>query len=240
MKTSRNWLVCLTSLVGIFLLMFLANPAGKSLARVAGNPVGSDTRFSQDQDDDNEDQEEDQEDRGSEDEHDEWEGDHQDDDEGDFDEDWDDQEEEDDRWDDEQEEDEDEDGDEGDEGDGEGDWDEEYMDEEDFEFEREFAGLELERANIEYNIGRLEVISRLTEIAGDESAVAAYAIMHIGDLMESAEAMEVLESVCESGRNPTIRNLAKMKLAEIYAQEDRRDDLNRLFRSMLSVDSDSD
>ncbi len=113
---------------------------------------------------------------------------------------------------------------------------EDEMQEDDEEWEMEIAEAEMERASVESNIGRLELITRLTEIAGDDAKMAGYAIMHVGEYLEPAEAVKLLEQVIKSQESSkSVRNLAKLKLAEVYAEEGRDSDVKKLLKSILKV-----
>ena len=102
------------------------------------------------------------------------------------------------------------------------------------EFETEVAELKMERAGVETNIGRLEVIARLADIAKDELATASYAIMHIGEFMEPDEAIEMLEALNQaSDVSRDIKNLVRMKLAEVYAWQGHTSDAKAILESMI-------
>ena len=123
----------------------------------------------------------------------------------------------------------------------EGEWDEEEGDDEDEheegdeEEEFEFEEMELERMEIESNIGRLETINRLAEIAKDDTAMASYAIMHLEEYVEDEdEAIDMLEELIESDKvAKPVKNLLKMKLAEVYSWQDRNESALKIFKSML-------
>lgn len=117
------------------------------------------------------------------------------------------------------------------------DQEDEFDDEDGFDDEEEFEGddMEMERMEIESNIGRLETINRLAEIAEDDTKMASYAIMHLEEFVDGEEmATEVLKEMIESDSvSRPVKNLLKMKLAEMYSWQDRHDDALEIFKSMI-------
>lgn len=114
---------------------------------------------------------------------------------------------------------------------GDEDWDEEGD-------EPEFEEQEFERMVLESNIAHLEVINRMAEIAQDDLATASYAIMQMEELFEDEqEAIGFLKEMLDSDRvSRPVKNLLKMKLAEIYSWSDQRDAALSVFKSMLMSD----
>jgi hypothetical protein len=95
--------------------------------------------------------------------------------------------------------------------------------------------IEFHQMEIESNIARLEMINRLAEIAKDNVAMASYAIMHLEDSMESEEAgIQILKEMIASDQvSHPVRNLLKMKLAELYSWSDQESAAIDTFKSML-------
>ncbi len=93
----------------------------------------------------------------------------------------------------------------------------------------------MERRQIELSLGRLEVVNRLSEIAADEVQTAAYAIMHLQEFVEDEEeVIEMLEEVIASdGVDLRVRDLAKMKLVEVYAYADQFEMSKKTLKSMI-------
>lgn len=74
-----------------------------------------------------------------------------------------------------------------------------------------------EHEEIESTLGRLEVIRQLAAIAENDTATAAYALMRMEEIMEEEnEAIEVLNHLLDSNPAKPIKNLIRMKLAEIH------------------------
>lgn len=112
-------------------------------------------------------------------------------------------------------------------------WGQEGEDQDDDDWSDE--EFEMDRMEIESNIGRLETISRLAEIAQDDTKMASYAIMHLSEFMEDEEeAIQLLKDLIDSEKvSRTAKNLLKMKLAEVYSMDDRREEALEVFKSML-------
>ena len=115
------------------------------------------------------------------------------------------------------------------------DWEDEDQDRDfDERIEVEYRELEFERAGVESNIGRLELITRLSDIASNDAAMAAYAIMHISEFLEPEDAVELLESIQgDENVSEAKRNLVKMKLAEIYDELGQIEKVKEVLKSML-------
>ena len=119
----------------------------------------------------------------------------------------------------------------------EGDRGEEFEEDEDYEDDpdRLMHEVEMARNELEHNIGRLEVVTRLAEIAKDDTAMASYALMHFEEFAgEDERAIEVLEELIESDSvSQPVKNLLKMKLAEVYMWHDREEDSLNVFKSLI-------
>lgn len=112
--------------------------------------------------------------------------------------------------------------------------DEEWDEEEERDIEMEAFEMEMERVHIETNIGRLDMVSRLTEIASNDESMAGYAIMHVGEFLNVEESLELLEKVKSDSDSKSVRNLAKMKLAELYAELDEEEKVKEILYSILT------
>ena len=106
------------------------------------------------------------------------------------------------------------------------DWEEERHEEERYHELREF----------ETNMARLEIIGRLAEVAENPTMTASYALMQLERFAEDdEEAADVLSELIESDRvSPPVRNLLKMKLVEVLADE--RDEAIEVLMSMVTED----
>jgi len=102
--------------------------------------------------------------------------------------------------------------------------------------EDELGELELHQMEIETNIARLEMITRLAEIAKDDVAMASYAIMHMEESMESEEAgiLMLKKLIASDEVSHPVKNLLKMKLAELYSWSNQEDAAIDMFKSMMS------
>ncbi len=99
----------------------------------------------------------------------------------------------------------------------------------------EFEDVELHQMEIEANIAHLEMVNRLAEIASNEVAMASYAIMHLEETVDSEEAGIALlkEMIASDQVSPPVKNLLKMKLAELYSWSDQEEAAIDTFKSML-------
>ncbi len=99
----------------------------------------------------------------------------------------------------------------------------------------EMVEFEFHQMEIESNIGRLEMINRLAEIAKDDVSMASYAIMHLEESTQSEEAgIQMLkELIASDDVSHPVKNLLKMKLAELYSWSDQEDAAIDMFKSMM-------
>ncbi|MGY8747199.1 MAG: hypothetical protein ACKVHR_03940 [Pirellulales bacterium] len=106
---------------------------------------------------------------------------------------------------------------------------------EDDEHEDEDEGYrENEHGEIEATLGQLEVIRQLAEIAENDTATAAYAMMQMEEVIDDEEeAIEVLNHLLDSNTTKSVKNLIKMKLAEIYLWSDQREEATELLMSLI-------
>jgi hypothetical protein len=106
---------------------------------------------------------------------------------------------------------------------------------EDDEHEDEDEGYrENEHGEIEATLGQLEVIRQLAEIAENDTATAAYALMQMEEVIDDEEeAIEVLNHLLDSNTTKSVKNLIKMKLAEIYLWSDQREEATELLMSLI-------
>ena len=115
--------------------------------------------------------------------------------------------------------------------------DDEHEDDEheDDEHEDEDEGhRENEHGEIEATLGQLEVIRQLAEIAENDTATAAYALMQMEEVIDDEEeAIEVLNHLLDSNTTKSVKNLIKMKLAEIYLWSDQREEATELLMSLI-------
>ena len=93
---------------------------------------------------------------------------------------------------------------------------------------------ENEHGEIEATLGQLEVIRQLAEIAENDTATAAYALMQMEEVIDDEEeAIEVLNHLLDSNTTKSVKNLIKMKLAEIYLWSDQREEATELLMSLI-------
>ena len=120
-----------------------------------------------------------------------------------------------------------------DEEDEEGEEDEDHEDDDDFE--DEMHHLEMEQIELESNLGQIEVIKRVAEIAKDDVATAGYALMMLEELMEDeAEGIGMLkEMIASSDVSKPVKNLLRMKLVEVYSSSDQSDEAIKVLKSLI-------
>lgn len=113
---------------------------------------------------------------------------------------------------------------------------EEFEEEHEAEFEEleehEFH-LELERKELEVSFGRLEIVSRVAELAEEKNSAATYAIMHVHEYVEQGEAQAFLEDLLDKCEDKQVKRLLHIKLAEIHAHEDRPEEAKRHLRELI-------
>ena len=87
----------------------------------------------------------------------------------------------------------------------------------------------------EGNMARLEIISRLAEVAENKTKTASYALMQLEQFVEDeGQAIDVLNELIDSGKvSPAVKNLLKMKLVEILEWDDRREEAVEVLMSMI-------
>ena len=134
------------------------------------------------------------------------------------------------RFDEEQDEDDEDEDDEEDEYDEEDDEDEEG----DEEF-GEFEELEFQRMELELGLVHIEKIKRLAEIAESDVGTASYAIIQLEESLEDEEDAEQLlkEMIASPKCSKPVKNLLKMKLAELYSWSDRPELAREVYKSMI-------
>ena len=120
-----------------------------------------------------------------------------------------------------------------DEEDEEGEEDEDHEDDDDFE--DEMHHLEMEQIELESNLGQIEVIKRVAEIAKDDVATAGYALMMLEELMEDEEeGIGMLkEMIASSDVSKPVKNLLRMKLVEVYSSSDQSDEAIKVLKSLI-------
>ena len=105
---------------------------------------------------------------------------------------------------------------------------EDDYEEEEHEFDREHDG------EIEGTLGQLEVIRQLADIAENDTATAAYALMQMEELLgEEDEAIEALNLLLKSNPAKPIKNLIRMKLAEIHLWSDQTEEATEVLMDLI-------
>lgn len=106
---------------------------------------------------------------------------------------------------------------------------EDDYEEEEHEFDREH-----EHGEIEGTLGQLEVIRQLADIAENDTATAAYALMQMEELLgEEDEAIEALNLLLKSNPAKPIKNLIRMKLAEIHLWSDQTEEATEVLMDLI-------
>ena len=107
--------------------------------------------------------------------------------------------------------------------------------EDDDDFEDEMHHLEMEQIELESNLGQIEVIKRVAEIAKDDVATAGYALMMLEELMEDEEeGIGMLkEMIASSDVSKPVKNLLRMKLVEVYSSSDQSDEAIKVLKSLI-------
>ncbi len=102
----------------------------------------------------------------------------------------------------------------------------------------------------EENMARLEIISRLAEVAENKTKTAGYALMQLEQFVDDegatgrelkdkldrpkAEVIDKLNELIDSDKvSPAVKNLLKMKLVEILEWDDRREEAVEVLMSMI-------
>ncbi len=93
---------------------------------------------------------------------------------------------------------------------------------------------ENEHSEIESTLGRLEVIRQLAEIAENDTATAAYALMQMEEVFEEEDqAIEVLSHLLKSNPAKPIKNLIRMKLAEVLLWSDQTEEATEVLVDLI-------
>ena len=99
-------------------------------------------------------------------------------------------------------------------------WDDDELSEEEYvELEEHRFELGVERAELEAQFGRLEMIRHMADIARDPLATSAYAIMHLEEFMEPERGIDFLMDLQQRTDEEAIQRLIRIKLAELHAVE---------------------
>ena len=108
--------------------------------------------------------------------------------------------------------------------------DDEHGEHDDEHGEHEHIMLEFEE-----NMARLEIISRLAEVAENKTKTAGYALMQLEQFVDDAgEAIDILNELIDSDKvSPAVKNLLKMKLVEILEWDDRHEERLEVLMSMI-------
>ena len=111
-----------------------------------------------------------------------------------------------------------------------GEHDDEHGEHDDEHGEHEHIMLEFEE-----NMARLEIISRLAEVAENKTKTAGYALMQLEQFVDDeGEAIDILNELIDSDKvSPAVKNLLKMKLVEILEWDDRREEAVEVLMSMI-------
>ena len=104
----------------------------------------------------------------------------------------------------------------------------------DYEEEEQEFDREHEHGEIEGTLGQLEVIRQLADIAENDTATAAYALMQMEELLgEEDEAIEALNLLLKSNPAKPIKNLIRMKLAEIHLWSDQTEEATEVLMDLI-------
>ena len=112
---------------------------------------------------------------------------------------------------------------------------EEYSEDEERELERHHRHLEIERAELETGMGRLEMVERVAELAENKVAAAAFALMHVEEFFGEDEegGIKFLQSMLKEADDQAVRRIIRVKLAEIYAGADQRKKAEQQIRALI-------
>ena len=116
---------------------------------------------------------------------------------------------------------------------GEEDEDEEAREQEQRELEMRRLHLELERAELETGLGRLEMAARMAQIARDETASAAYAVIQVQEYMELPTCIGYLKELLGEVTDPAVRRVIQMRLAELHGHMDQPDEARSQLRKLI-------
>lgn len=107
-------------------------------------------------------------------------------------------------------------------------------DEHDHGEEEHFEDRENEHREIEATLGRLEVIRQLAEIAENDTATAAYALMQMEDVFEEEDqAIQVLNQLLSTNPAKPIKNLIRMKLVEVHLWSDQTEEATEVLIELI-------
>ena len=104
------------------------------------------------------------------------------------------------------------------------------------EVHRHRMQLELERAELESSFGRLEMVGQIARVAETDVSSAAFAVMHVERFMELPEAVEFLQDMLEQSKNDAVRRMIRIRLLELNAGLDRRDDVRMQLKHLILGD----
>ena len=104
------------------------------------------------------------------------------------------------------------------------------------EVHRHRMQLELERAELESSFGRLEMVGQIARVAETDVSSAAFAVMHVERFMELPEAVEFLQDMLEQSKNDAVRRMIRIRLLELNAGLDRRDDVRTQLKHLILGD----
>jgi hypothetical protein len=107
-------------------------------------------------------------------------------------------------------------------------------DEHDHGEEEHFEDRENEHREIEATLGRLEVIRQLAEIAENDTATAAYALMQMEEVFEEEDqAIQVLNQLLSTNPAKPIKNLIRMKLVEVHLWSDQTEEATEVLIELI-------
>lgn len=116
----------------------------------------------------------------------------------------------------------------------EGEYTEDEHDEGEHDEEEHFDDRENEHREIEATLGRLEVIRQLAEIAENDTATAAYALMQMEEVFEEEDqAIQVLNQLLSTNPAKPIKNLIRMKLVEVHLWSDQTEEATEVLIELI-------
>ena len=116
-------------------------------------------------------------------------------------------------------------------------WMEENWEHHVHELELHERHLGAERAELETSFGRLELIEQVFEIVASAEATAAFAVLHVKELLEFEQAEDFLLNMFRDVGNPAIKRLIRVQLAEIYAEQGRTEQVKEQLRLLILGDN---
>ncbi len=93
--------------------------------------------------------------------------------------------------------------------------------------------METERAELAASFGRLELVGRIAEISESDQTAAAFAVMHVERFMELPQAVDFLQEMLEQSENEAVRRMIRIRLVELSASLDRRDDVREQLKQLI-------